>query len=160
GDLFVSSSTTDAVLRYDGTTGALVGVFASGGGLDKPASLTFGPGGDLFVISYFTDQVMRYDGTTGAVEGVVAAGGGPAPASGLAFSPGGDLFVSSSGTNKVLRYDGTTGAYKGVFVTGGTSGPFGSPGVRVPFGLAFGPGGDLFVSGVNSSQVWRYDGTT
>jgi len=43
GDLFVTSIHTAQVLRYDGTTGAFEGVFASGGGLDAPGSLVFGP---------------------------------------------------------------------------------------------------------------------
>jgi hypothetical protein len=42
-DLLVGSAATDQVLRYDGTTGAFVGVFASGGGLDVPAFLVFTP---------------------------------------------------------------------------------------------------------------------
>jgi hypothetical protein len=36
-DLLVSSRFTDQILRYDGTTGAFVGVFAQGGGLNNPA---------------------------------------------------------------------------------------------------------------------------
>ena len=56
--------------------GAFLGVFASGGGLDDPYGLAFGPGGDLFVASEITDQVLRYDGVTGAFKGVFASGGG------------------------------------------------------------------------------------
>jgi len=45
GDLFVSScgTSSNAALEYDGTTGAFVQTFASGGGLDGPSYLTFGP---------------------------------------------------------------------------------------------------------------------
>jgi hypothetical protein len=44
-DLFVSSSFTNEVKRYDGATGAFVDNFvaASSGGLDVPWGVTFGP---------------------------------------------------------------------------------------------------------------------
>jgi PEP-CTERM motif len=42
-DLLVSSSGTDQVLRYDGTAGAFLDVFASGGGLNRPRFLVFTP---------------------------------------------------------------------------------------------------------------------
>jgi hypothetical protein len=66
GNLYVSGFGSDNVLRYSGTTGALLGVFASGGGLDSPLGLVFGPDGNLYVSSAVTDNVLRYDGTTGA----------------------------------------------------------------------------------------------
>jgi hypothetical protein len=37
--LFVSSVLTNSVLEYDGTTGAFVNTFASGGGLNQPFGL-------------------------------------------------------------------------------------------------------------------------
>ena len=55
-DLFVSSYFTDNVLRYDGKTGAFVDTFASGGGLDRPAGLAFGPDNNLYVSSGTTEQ--------------------------------------------------------------------------------------------------------
>jgi hypothetical protein len=42
GNLYVASFQTDSVLRYNGTTGRFIDVFASGGGLDQPTYLTFG----------------------------------------------------------------------------------------------------------------------
>jgi len=65
-DLFVTSRNTNNVLRYSGTTGAFLSVFASGGGLSVPFGLTFGPDGNLFVSSMGTNSVFRYDGATGA----------------------------------------------------------------------------------------------
>lgn len=75
-DLLVSSLNTDSVLRYDSTTGAFLGTFASGGGLNNPVGLTFGPDGHLYVGSAATDSVLRYDGTTGAFLDSFASGGG------------------------------------------------------------------------------------
>jgi hypothetical protein len=42
GNLYATSR-SNAVLRYDGETGAFLDVFASGGGLEDPAGLVFGP---------------------------------------------------------------------------------------------------------------------
>ena len=46
GNLYVSSGDTDEVYRYNGTTGALIGVFVTkgSGGLTDPKGLTFFPG--------------------------------------------------------------------------------------------------------------------
>jgi sugar lactone lactonase YvrE len=41
GNLYVSSSSTHNVLRYNGATGNFIGPFASGGGLDFPTFLAF-----------------------------------------------------------------------------------------------------------------------
>lgn len=43
GNLYVSSGDTANVLRYNGTTGAFMDVFASGAGLTLPSGLTFTP---------------------------------------------------------------------------------------------------------------------
>jgi len=93
-DLRGVNPAVNRVLRYDGLTGAFLGVFIPQGlgGLGAPTAILFGPGGtndgnnDLYVAT-----------------------------TGLDFSATG-LFPTVPGTNKVLRYDGTTGAFKGVFV--------------------------------------------
>jgi DNA-binding beta-propeller fold protein YncE len=64
------------------------------------------------------------------------------------------LLVSSIGTNQVLEYNGTTGAFVTPFVSAG------SGGLNQPYGLAFGPNGNLFVSSLGSNQVLEYNGTT
>jgi streptogramin lyase len=97
GHLYVSSATTNAVLRYNGATGAFIDAFvpAQSGGLSAPIGLVFGPDGHLYVSSFGTDAVLRYDGATGAFI--------DAP-TGLVFGFEGDLYVSSFNTNEVLRY--------------------------------------------------------
>ena len=52
--LYVSSFVSDQILRYDGTTGQFVDVFASGGtgksgDLNGPNSLLFGSDGSLYL---------------------------------------------------------------------------------------------------------------
>ncbi len=70
-DLYVSSRISGQVLRYSGSSGAFLEVFATPGG-NGPQGLTFGPGGDLFVANSSTDLVVRFDGTTGAALGAFA----------------------------------------------------------------------------------------
>jgi glucose/arabinose dehydrogenase len=53
-----------------------------------------------------------------------------------------------------MRYETNTSTYLGEFVDSG------SGGLEEPFGLAFGPDGHLYVSGVNNSAVLRYNGLT
>ena len=50
-DLFVGSFFGDQVLRYNESTGALIGTAASGGGLDGPQGMVFDPLGRLLVAS-------------------------------------------------------------------------------------------------------------
>lgn len=75
-DLLVTSFHTNNVLRYDGETGAFVGVFAAGGGLLNPGGLEYGPDGKLYVAGLNSDNVLRYNGQTGEFIGVFASGGG------------------------------------------------------------------------------------
>ncbi len=130
--------------------------FASGGGLDTPSGLGFGPDGNLYVGNYanaFGTQVLRYNGTTGDFFDVFASSPsspliGP---SGLIFGPDGNLYVSTEfPTNQVLRYDGKTGAYLGVFTSGGP--------LNRPYGLAFGPDGNFYVASFGNDRVLRYNG--
>jgi WD40 repeat protein len=79
GHLYVSSVSTDTVLRYDGRTGAFIDEFVSAGsgGLDQPVGLAFAPDGRLYVASGSTDNVLRYDGRTGTfIDEFVASGNG------------------------------------------------------------------------------------
>ena len=101
-DLFVSSERTDEVLRYNGTTGAFIDVFASGGALRGPTGLVFGPDGNLYVSSRVTHDIKRYDGPTGAFIDAFASGGGLSLPQGLVFGPDGNLYVSSDDNSPIL----------------------------------------------------------
>ncbi len=72
GDAYVTSYSTDEVIKYQGPFGADPGermepifVSAGSGGLDGPRHLVFGPDGELYVSSYVSDAVLRFDGETG-----------------------------------------------------------------------------------------------
>ena len=149
--LFVTSRFTDEVLRYDAASGAFLGVFAAGGGLDNPVGLTFGPDGHLYVASGDSDEVLRYDGTSGAFLGVFAAGGNLSGPTSFTFGPDGDLYVGSVLTHRVKRFDGASGVFLGNFVAQGLNGPH---------DLAFGPDGLFYVSNAFDNRVKRFDGTS
>ncbi|MBZ0171112.1 MAG: DUF11 domain-containing protein [Phycisphaerales bacterium] len=158
GNLYVAGFANDAVLRYDGSTGAFLGVFvtAGSGGLDEPTALAFGPAGDLYIASSSNDEVLRYDGVTGALVGtfVTSGSGGLDSPSGITFGPDGDLYVSSSDTGQALRYDGTSGAFLGIFVAAGAGG------LGDPADLTFGADGHLYVADIVGDTVLRFDGGT
>jgi CSLREA domain-containing protein len=118
-DLYVTSTGTNEVLRYDGATGNFVAVFAVG--LNTPRDLVFHKN-KLYVANEGSDEVLRFDAATGALDGAfVTAGSGSLDGpTDLAFGPDGDLYVISSKNKRILRYDGSTGAYRDVFVQGGT----------------------------------------
>ena len=70
GDFYVSSMLQNAVLRYDGDTGAFMDTFISS--VTRPAGLTFGNDGQLYVVAdafAMGTNVQRFDGTTGAALG-------------------------------------------------------------------------------------------
>jgi sugar lactone lactonase YvrE len=153
-DLLVSSSNTNQVLRYNGTTGVFINAFvpAGSGGLTTPAGLAFSPDAHFHVAAGAADAILRYDGMTGASIGTFATSGVDNPA-GTAFGRDGHLYVASRGDHRVVRYDGATGAVLGDFVAAG------SGGLTNPTGLAFGPDGHLYVASFGTHQVLRYDGT-
>jgi len=89
------------ILKYNPTTGALIGVFVApgSGGLGAVNDIEFRPDGYLYVVSentagtdsppYPARQILRYDATTGAFVGVFipAGSGGPNRPTTLTFAP-------------------------------------------------------------------------
>src|SRR4026207_2412006 len=147
--LLVSSGDTDTVLRYNAATGAFIDTFASGGGLDDPGGLAFGPDATLYVTSR-SNAVLRYDGTTGEFLGVFATGGGLVDPAGLVFGADGNLYVSSGESGDVKRFTGPAGAFIDTFASGG--------GLESLEGLRFGSDGNLYVNSGDGDAVLRYNG--
>lgn len=115
GHYYTGSNDTDAIYRFDGTTGAFIGVFVVPGlgGLDNPQWLTFGPDNQLYVASFVSNQILRYDGTTGAFLGAFGSGVTLDRPVSLAFGPDGNLYVADLGPGvgaRVWRFDGASGA--------------------------------------------------
>jgi hypothetical protein len=110
GKAYVAStaSSSNAILRYDGTTGAFVDTFvaAGSGGLDGPLGMVFRPDGYLYVVGWRSNSVLRYQTSNGAFGGTVvpSGSGGLANPDDLLFDSNGNLLVTSKATNQVLRY--------------------------------------------------------
>jgi streptogramin lyase len=128
GNLYVVDGEA-AILRYDGKTGASLGMFASIGS-GSPFCMKFGPDGNLYVSLFYGQVIKRYDGNTGLPLGTISASW---PA-GVAFGPDENLYVAERYVNMggtVKRFDGTTGAPMGVFA--------GPVGVQTELGLQWFP---------------------
>jgi sugar lactone lactonase YvrE len=166
--LFVGSFDNDSVLRYDDKTGQFIDVFVPSGtaGLDGTTGLAIGPDNNLYVLGVFSDSVLRFNSTTGQfIDAFVPSGtGGLDSPEDLVFGSDGNLYVTSAATfaadpnnrntSSVLRYDGKTGQFLGTFVEPRRNG------LLAPYGIDFGPDGNLFVSSVVTRQILRYDGKT
>lgn len=157
--LLVSSLKSDAVLIYDGTTGAWLGEIGAPAANQpvQPTGLAVGLDGNYYIASSGTHQILRAKADSWQFEDLfVAAGsGGLVAPKGIAFDKNGLLYVSSA-TDQILRYN-ADGTFKDVFVDGlGKEGG----GLDDPYGLAFGPDERLYVVDRVNSGVLRYDGIT
>jgi DNA-binding beta-propeller fold protein YncE len=154
--LYVSSTGSNQVLRFNAGTGAFDKEFVSTGlgGLNHPFGLEFGPDNNLYVSSRGTNNVLEYNGFTGDFMKVFASGNNLQRPTGLVFGADGNLYVSSSGNGRVLEFNGQTGAFIRMI----------GPGMGAPQGLTFGADHNLYVgTAVNNGtlgQVREYDGTT
>jgi hypothetical protein len=114
GNAYVAStaSSSNAVLRYNGTTGAFIDAFvpSGSGGLDGPIGMVFRPDGYLYVVGWRSNSVLRYQASNGAFSGTVVpsgSGGASSPID-LLFDANGNLLVTSRNTDQVLRYGATS----------------------------------------------------
>ncbi|MFB2934640.1 hypothetical protein ACE1B6_05125 [Aerosakkonemataceae cyanobacterium BLCC-F154] len=139
GKLYVSSFLTDQILRYDGTTGEFIDVFATGnqqfGGLNGPNGMIFGPDGYLYITTQgsvaingvadfsagLPSQVLRYDIKTGEARVIASPeatpGNGFVSLLGLAFGPNDGLLYVSDFANGIRKYNVQTGELLGVIST-------------------------------------------
>jgi DNA-binding beta-propeller fold protein YncE len=158
GNLYTAVGTGpgyNTIERYNGTTGAFMGTFASGP-INGVRTIVF-RGGYMYAGSEYTNQVLEYNATTGAYIGVFASAGsgGISGDYGMAFGPDGNLYVSGRNSYNVVEYNGTTGALIRTFVAAG------SGGLNLPEGMAFDPSGTyLYVASSGTGQVLKYNAST
>ena len=163
-DLLVSDAMTEIVHRYDGTTGADLGVFVPTLFPQNVEGLAYGPDGNLYIAARDAgiappNVINRYNGSTGAFIDRFAQGvcdGFLFPRA-IAFHPTtGNVFVTCLQNNRIEEFNGVTGALVG-------AGGFTSGGVPIldPSDLCFSPvDGNLLVSDKIANTVLRYNGTT
>ena len=150
-ELLVSSWYEDAVLRYDGSTGAYVDRLidcqdVTGCQLNGPFGVAVDSTGDLLVASRETNEVLRYT-SNGTFDSVFFSDEWVTQPEAPEFG-GGLLYVSSWATDEVVAsMDGSTP--DGVYSSGGL--PDG------PSGLAIGPDGNLYVVSLNTDEVLRFE---
>jgi FG-GAP repeat len=156
-DLLVSSRFSNAILRYDGTTGAFRRVFASGNGLANPNGIAYGRDGRLYAGLGDTGVILRFDGQSGQFVDAfvhddpataVNETGGLSAVRAIAFGPDGHLYVDDGPNNRVMGYDGATGRFLGVMASGSD--------LRGPVGLTFGPDGTMYVGGALSGAAYAF----
>lgn len=118
-ELLVSCLDSNDIRRFDAHTGAYLGDFAVGNGLQAPGAMEFGPDGNLYVCSTGSHEVKRYDGRTGAfIDNIVKAKSGELDSPlGLMFALDGKIYVGDK-TNHIKRFDGKTGAFLDAFIGG------------------------------------------
>jgi DNA-binding beta-propeller fold protein YncE len=156
-DLLVCDLLGDQVLRYDGTTGAFLEVFASGP-FDGPEGMTVGPDGNVYVASEYSANVTKWSPEGAYLGEFVAPGaGGLTGEQDLEFGPDGNLYVMSHITlmpDSVWKFNGTTGAFMGMHGLGGGPGH--------THGMSWRPSdGDLYQGNLSGPpEVRRFDGPT
>jgi len=175
-DLYISSSSNDNILVYNGQSGESLGTFVSAGsgGLKIANGLIFGPdrNGDgieeLYVSSTNNSKILLFNGKTGESLGdfVTESSGGLSAPADLVFGPDqngdgvGELYVSNLADHKVLYYDGTNGDPLGTFVEAG------SQGLETIGDINFGPDRnndgipELYISNSSSGKILVYGGRT
>ncbi|UCC43861.1 MAG: thrombospondin type 3 repeat-containing protein [Candidatus Zixiibacteriota bacterium] len=145
---------TDVVLEYHGASGVPVAEFRSTALVEDPWDVVVGSDRKVYVASYGKDAVVRVNPSNDVWEELVPSGtGGLAGPTALVIrETDGGLFVTSRFTNSVLKFNASDGAFVDEFVEPS------SGGLVAPFGLVFGPDGNLFVSGEDNA-VREYSGT-
>ena len=151
--------------------------FPAGGNPEPSGGLTFGPDGALYFSDSNNNRVRKIvfggaaDFKDGQVVTVAGTGerafggdGGPAVEAKVAFpqdmeiGPDGNLYFADANNNRVRMIDLTTGTITTVAGTGeeGYSGDGGQAleaELNRPFGIAFDPAGDLYISDTFNSRV-------
>jgi DNA-binding beta-propeller fold protein YncE len=161
GNLLVSDGQTNQVKRYDRATGLFIDAFASTN-LAGPMGMTIHQG-VLYVTNSNPPQgVQSFDATTGANTGnFVPSLANPSPRDVKVNPANNRVYVLYYNAATVETFDLTTKASFGLLMPPGN--PIGSGGLYTPIGMAFGPDGNLYISGGTfggNLGVRRYNPTT
>ena len=161
GNLLVSDGQNNQVRRYDSGTGAFIDVFASTN-LAGPTGMTIHQGALYVTNSNPPQGVQKFDATTGMNTGnFVPSLVNPSPRDVKVNPANNRLYVLYYNAATVETFDLTTMASFGLLMPAGS--PLGSGGLYTPSAMAFGPDGNLYISGGTfggNLGVRRYNPTT
>ncbi|WP_353777810.1 T9SS type A sorting domain-containing protein [Winogradskyella sp. 3972H.M.0a.05] len=142
--VLISNLNSGTIAKFDSSTGAFVGNFASG--IGGPTRMKIGPDGLLYVLQWSGNgRVLRYelDGTfLGAFTST-----GVTNSIGLDWDNAGNLYVSSYSTDNIRRYN-SSGTDMGNFVNSNLVGPT---------NIVFDDAGNLIVLDYDGDTVKRFD---
>jgi streptogramin lyase len=166
GDAFVSSPTTDEIIRVDTVTGTSTPASAHGL-IQFPTGLVREPGGDLVVAdsSSLASRILRIDPDDGA-QTLLSSGGMFQVLRDIEIDPTADcssplacsFLVIDSGARKVFRVDATI-PYDEQNPGANQSEWAACPGFLSPRGIAVEPGGSVLVSDFTAKKVFRIQQT-
>jgi DNA-binding beta-propeller fold protein YncE len=123
-------------------------VISSGaGGLSSPQGIQIGVDLSIYVASGGTNQILKYS-AHGQPMGVFAELPKHCEPKDIEFGPDTNLFVACQLLGKVIALNANSGQQLGIAAQGG--------GLKMPTGIAFGPGNTLYVTSVGSNQLLRY----
>jgi len=143
GEIFVSTSGTEAIIPLD-PQGQLAGPpISSGGHVVGAGALAFGPNGRYYLGSVGSGEILVIS-PEGFVEDVLPLPGA-APA-GIAFAPNGNLLVAAFAQDLVYE----------IFPAGGIVRTLESPGLDGPTGVAVGPDARIYVTALFSDAVFVF----
>ncbi|MCA9278029.1 MAG: hypothetical protein H6815_04485 [Phycisphaeraceae bacterium] len=144
-EFFLTDRSSDAVLRYDGTTGAFIDAFvpSGSGGLDRPVNLVFGPDGNLYVVNFGPGNIKRFDGQTGAFIDTFFSDTFYLEEPVTMLFTNGFAYVLGNDTQNLVELNATTGAYIR---------QIGAGTMRYAHDMVLSPTGTLFVATENYTQ--------
>lgn len=143
--------------------------------LNHPHAVLVDEGGNLYIADSFNHRIRYVDAATGRIATVAGDGreefagdGGPATAAALnqptavGLASDGHLYVADALNNRIRRVDRGTGvittvAGNGIEGFSGDGGPATAASLAYPFGLAFDPDGNLYISDLHNHRVRRVD---
>lgn len=153
GNVLATLSSLDKVVEYDGTTGAVIGVFANLPALTLPSDMRYGPNGNLYVCGYGNSTVYELDATSGAIVGSWTMPVIGDRCNDVAFMPSGEVLVTVMGSNVCYRFDSTP--------VHNHIGTFAGTGWQRPHGIDISPhNGHVYIIDGVTAQVHEFDPVT